>query len=149
MHRFIHHRYLRLGALALSCAAVGAGASAIASAGAATAPAHPQRAAAAHRALAPRRLIRRTVEAELVVDTRRGFVTVTIDRGIVRSTSADVLTLAVGTRKATYRTVQLTLPAASTRVRNDGHRASLDQLAAGERAIVVRGPHRALVIAHG
>jgi len=149
MHRLIHNRYLAIGAVAVSCGALGAGASAIASAGAATPTSHSSHAGAAHvRPLAPWRLLRRTVHAQLVIHTKHGFVTATIDRGRVAGVSGDVLTLTEGTPKATYRTVQLTLPPSSTRVRLDGHRSTLGQLSSADRALVVEGPHRALVIAH-
>jgi hypothetical protein len=144
MNRYIH-RHLRLGAVGLTCAALGAGASAIATAGAATSsPTHSGH-LARHGGLAPRRLLRRTVHADLVVWTKDGFANITVDRGTVKSVSGDQLTLAEGTPKHAYKTVQLTLPA-KTRVRDNGRPGTLSARA-GQHAIVVQGPHRALVIA--
>lgn len=141
MHRFLH-RHLRLIAVGLVCAGAGAGASAIAVAGAST----PQSSAAAHHRVGPRALIRRTVEASLLVHTKAGFVHVSLVRGLVKSVSGQKLTLAVGTRKTTYRTVTLTLPS-TTRVRDDRQRATLAQVKPGQRAMVIRAPRRTVVIA--
>lgn len=135
------HSSLRLVIVGFVCAALGAGASAIAVAGAST-----PRAAAAHHRLAPRALIRRTVQAELVVATPHGFVHVSVVRGMVKSISGHQLTLLVGTRRASYRTITVTLPS-RTRVRDDHRSASLSQIRRGQRALVIRAPDRALVLA--
>ncbi len=130
-------------AVGLICAGLGAGASAIATAGAST----PAQGQARHGRLGRRALMRRVVQGQLILATRHGFVRVRIARGQVKSVSGQVLTLIEGTRKASYRTVQLTLPA-NTRVRDDHQRSTLSQVKAGQRAIVIRAPKRTLVIAH-
>jgi hypothetical protein len=143
MSNLIRHR-LMLGAVAISCVGAGAGASVIADAGA-----HP-RASKSHAArpgLALRKLARRVVQGNLVVATKAGFATVRVDRGTVKSVSGQQLTLAVGTRKATYDTVTLTLPN-NVRVREDRAKATLSAVKANQRATVVIGPNRALVVAH-
>jgi hypothetical protein len=143
MHRFITHR-IQLFTVALTCLAIGAGASAIATA---NASGSSTKAARAGRGLRLRALIHRTVEGSFEVATKSGFVSVTVARGSVQSITGQTLTLSEGTRKQTYRTVNLTLPAKLT-VR-DNHRAStLGQVQSGQRAIVVIGPGRALVLAH-
>jgi hypothetical protein len=139
--RFLH-THIKLITVGVVCAGLGAGASAVAVAGAST-PAPT----ATHARLAPRALIRRTVAAQLVVATRQGFVRVNVMRGLVKSVSGNQLTLAEGTRRSTYKTVTITLPA-RTRVRDNRQRATLSQVSAGQRALIIRGPHRALVIAH-
>jgi hypothetical protein len=83
----------------------------------------------------------------VVVHTRSGFVTVTFDRGFVQSVSGQQLTVRVGTRNATYKTITLTIPA-NARVRDNGHAAKLSDLTAGQRVLVVKGPQRTFVIAH-
>lgn len=140
--RFLH-RHIRVIAVGLTCAAAGAGLSAIATAGATTSGSGK----AAHRGLGPRAIIRRTVQGDLVVATRKGFVHVKVARGLVKSVSGNQLTLAEGTRKASYGTVQLTLPA-RTRVRDNRQKATLSAVKPGQRAVVIQAPKRALVIAH-
>lgn len=83
----------------------------------------------------------------MVVATPRGFVKVNVARGKVKSVAGHRLTLVEGTRRATYRTVTITLPA-GTRVRDNRHKATLGQISPGQRALVIKGPNRALVIAH-
>lgn len=82
-----------------------------------------------------------------MVATRRGFVHVSIMRGQVRSIAGHRLTLLLGTRRASYRTVTVNLPA-HTHVRDNHQRSTLSQVKPGQRALVIRAPHRALVIAH-
>jgi hypothetical protein len=139
-------RHTRLLVLAASCTAIGAGASAVASAGAASgssaATAH-----AAHVGRTWRGVLRRAVHGDVIVATKSGFATVTFDRGLLRSVSGQQLTLSEGTKKATYKTVTLTLPS-SARVRDNGKAASLSDLTSGQRVLVVQGPRRTLVIAH-
>ena len=145
-------RYWKLGVIGLSCAAIGVGASAIASAGAATSGSQAGTSAsvaAKHKAagaLSRRRLLARAVHGELVVPTRSGFVTVTLDRGVVQSVNSQQLTLTEGTA-ATHRTVTLTIPAGA-RVRDNGKQVTLADVTAGQRALVVHGPKRTLVVAH-
>lgn len=151
-------RAVGLGAL---CAAAGAGAGTIAAAGAAT-PHHAARpttgtSGAAMRAPGRRgggvrrggiiRLARRTVHAQLVVHTPRGFRTVTIDRGTLDSVSGRTLTVTDGTRHASDQKVTLTIPA-NARVRNDRQPAALSSLHAGERVVVIQLPRRTIVRAH-
>lgn len=138
------HRHIKVIAVGLACAAAGAGASAVAVAGASTTPTGTR---AAHRGLGPRALVRRTVQGDLVLATRKGFVHVKVARGLVKSVSGNQLTLTEGTRKASYATVQLTLPA-RTRVRDNRQKATLSAVKPGQRALVVQAPKRALVIAH-
>ncbi|HET9105135.1 MAG TPA: hypothetical protein VFN55_17430 [Solirubrobacteraceae bacterium] len=155
-------RHSRLMLVALSCAALGAGASAIASAGAATHPAGtPAQARGGHalkgpghegrRHKGPRgrglRLARRAVHAQLVVPTKQGFVTVTLDRGTVQSVSGDQLTITEGTPKQTYKTVTLTIPAGA-KIRDNRQVAPLSALTHGQRVIVVTAPKRTFVLAH-
>ena len=87
------------------------------------------------------------MHGDVVVATRTGFVTVTYDRGIVQSVSGNQLVLADGTKKATYKTVTLTIPA-TARVRDNGVTTSLSEVKSGQRAIVIQAPHRTWVIAH-
>jgi hypothetical protein len=144
------HRFWKLGAVGISCAALGVGASAIASAGAATSQssAGSSAGAAKHKQgrLAGRRLLARAVHGDVVVPTKSGFATVTFDRGLVQSVNGQQLMLTEGTKKATYKTVTLTIPA-TAHVRDNGSKATLADLKSGQRAIVVQGPKRTLVVA--
>jgi hypothetical protein len=141
-------RYWKLLAVATSCAALGAGASVIANAGAANNAAASGATAAKHRrAWNARGLVARAVHGDLVVATKNGFATVTLDRGIVQSLSGQQLTIKEGTKRATYKTVTLTIPT-SARVRDNRHKATLADLKAGQRVLVVQAPRRTLVIAH-
>jgi hypothetical protein len=146
-------RYWKLGALALACLAIGAGASVIANAGAATSAGTTatanHRGAARASALAPRRLARRAVEGSVVVARKGGkFVTVTFARGAVSSVSGDQLTIAEGTKKATYRTVTMTIPTAA-HVRDNRQTATLSDLKPGQRVVVIETPARTWVVARG
>lgn len=142
----------RMIALGAVCAAAGAGAGSIAVAGASTAhrtssskrSAHHARIAKDHRGLV--RLARRTVHADLVVHTKSGFQTVTINRGTLDSVSGDTLTMTDGTRTAKDQQVTVTIPS-SARVRNDRKASSLSSLTAGERVMVVQLPKRTVVVA--
>jgi hypothetical protein len=139
-----HLKFLTIGAV---CAAAGAGGSAIATAGAAGTTTAKSSAPAAARHLAARRTLeRRAVQGDLVVATKTGFATVTFNRGFVQSVSGQQLTIREGTKKATYKTVTLTIPAAA-KVRDNGKTASLSQLSAGQRVAVVQAPKRTVVIA--
>jgi hypothetical protein len=140
-------RHARVLALAVSCLGVGAGASAIASAGAsttATKTATPAAKVAARQGW--QRELRRAVHGELVIHTKKGFETVTFDRGVVQSVSGDVVTLREGIKTATYKTVAITVPA-SARVRNNRQHSTLSTLKPGERAEIVQGPAHTLVVA--
>ena len=140
----------KLGIVAVSCAAIGAGASAIANAGASTSGASStasKSAKTAKTAAKHRPLLRRAVHGDVVVPTKTGYVTATFDRGTVKSVSGAQLTLADGRAKGTaYKTVALTIPS-SARVRDDGHKATLADVKPGQRAAVVQGPKRTIVIA--
>ncbi len=142
-------RHLKLLAVGAACAALGAGASAIATAGAAgttTAKSSTAAKSAAKHPAARRALERRAVQGDLVVATKTGFATVTFSRGFVQSVNGQQLTIREGTKKATYKTVTLTVPAGA-KVRDNRQAASLAQLRAGQRVAVVQAPKRTLVIA--
>jgi hypothetical protein len=143
-------KHTRLLLVAICCIAGGAGASVIAGAGAATSSTHhtatkgAKAAKAGHKGLAA--LARRSVSAQLVVHTKQGFQTVTLDRGVVDSVSGQQLTLTEGTPKATYKAVTLTIPS-TARVRDDRQKSTLSAVTPGQRVLVVQAPKRTLVIA--
>jgi hypothetical protein len=135
------------------CAAAGAGAGAIATADASGGTATAAQARthqvshAGHRRRARRRgLVRRVVHGTVVLHTREGCQTATINRGSVDSVSGATLTMTDGTRTASYDTQTLTIPASAT-VRNDRRAASLSALHAGERVLVLQLPTRTIVVA--
>lgn len=142
---------MKTGAVLGACAAVGAGAGLLGSAGAAVSSKAP--AARAARATRARRAGRagplaRAVHGTLVVPGRRGtFRTLTIDRGVVKSVAGDQLTITEGTRRATYRTVTLTIPAGAV-VRDDRQAVALTALKPGQRVMVLSGTPREHVVAH-
>lgn len=148
-------KHSRTGLVAVVCLALGAGASAIATAGAATS--HHRRAGAAtrHRSAGARsdlrgrllRVARRSVEGQMVVATKSGFVTVRWRRGTVDSVSGQQLTLTEGTKSKAYKQVTLTIPT-SAKVRDNRKAASLSALTRGQRVVVLQAPRRAFVIAH-
>jgi hypothetical protein len=150
-------KHLKLVTVAAVCVAVGAAGSAIATAGAASpgtsttgtgssgAGSTSARTARA-RGAGVRALERRTVQANVVVATKSGFATVTIERGFVQLVSGQQLTIREGTKKATYKTVTLTIPSGA-KVRDNGQTASLSQLTTGQRVGVVQGPKNTWVIA--
>ena len=139
----------RIVAVAGVCAAVGASAAVVgnaASAPSSSAAAAKPAKAGAKNGRGPMRALRRAVHADAVVPTKDGrFVTVTMDRGIVQSVSGDQLTLKEGTKKATYKTVTLTIPANAV-VRLNRRAAKLSDVKSGQRATVVRGAKRTGVI---
>jgi hypothetical protein len=137
-------RHMKLVTIGAACAAAGAGASAIATAGAASTPTATN-ASAAHPA-ARRAIERRAVQGDLVVATKSGFATVTFNRGFVQSVNGSQLTIREGTKKATYKTLTLTIPAGA-KVRDNGKSASLSQLTQGQHVGVLQGPNRTWVIA--
>jgi len=139
----------KLGALALSCIAIGAGASVIANAGATTSAGTVATGHRGERGLRMRALARRAVVGDLVLATKGGkFVTVTFARGLVSSVSGQQLTIAEGTKKATYRTVTLTIPT-TARVRDDRRITALSDLKAGQRVMVLQAPQQTWVRARG
>jgi hypothetical protein len=140
-------RHSRLLLLSICCVAIGAGVSAIASAGATTSSASSP--SAAKHAKAGRgglRRLARAVQGSAVVRTKDGFSTVTFERGKVGSVSGNRLTIIEGTPKATYKTVTVTVPAGAV-VRDDRQKASLSEVKAGQRVLVVTAPKRTFVIA--
>jgi len=141
-------KYTKLLTVGAACAVAGAAAGAIATAGAAGTPTTTTSAssgtAAGH--ATRRALAARAVQGELVVATKNGFATITLNRGFVQSVSGQQLTIREGTKKATYKTVTLTIPA-SAKVRDNGQAASLSQLTSGQRVAVVQGPRQSRVIA--
>ena len=144
-------KHAKLLTIAVCCLAVGAGASAIATAGASTsskgAASTAQARFAGARAGALRRLVRRTVQANLVVATRTGFANVTLDRGKVDSVSGRQLTLTEGTQANSYKTVTLTIPAGA-RIRDDRRLAAMSAVKPGQRVVVLQAPQRTFVFAH-
>ncbi|MCW2954444.1 MAG: hypothetical protein JWQ48_3614 [Conexibacter sp.] len=153
---------MKTGAVVGACAAVGAGAGILGSAGAATTPAQPPGASGAGRAAQPgtpgrararRRgagaiVPRRAVHGSVVVPARGGtFRTLTFDRGVVKAVVGDRLTLTEGTRRATYKTVTLTIPS-DAKVRDNRRKSTLSTLTAGQRVVVVQGGSKTHVVAH-
>ncbi|MFZ0091176.1 MAG: hypothetical protein WAL63_16830, partial [Solirubrobacteraceae bacterium] len=94
-----------------------------------------------------RRFARRAVQGNVVVHTKSGFATVTFERGKVDAVNGQQLTLTEGTRRASYRTVMLTIPANAV-VRDDRHRATLAAVRPGQRVLVLVAPKHTYVIAH-
>jgi hypothetical protein len=145
-------KHFKLLTIGVTCAAAGVGAGAIATAGAAgtsTTGTSSSATATGHAAGARRvrgALTRRAVQGEVVLATRKGFATVTFNRGFVQSVNGQQLTIREGTKKATYKTVTLTIPA-SAKVRDNGRLASLSELTAGQRVGVLQGPNRTWVVA--
>ena len=147
-------RHSRLILIAVCCVATGAAISAIATAGAATrsTPSHAgavRGAAAAHtgaRRGALRRLLR-AVQGSAVVRTADGFANVSFERGKVISVNGQQLTITEETPKATYKTVTVTVPGNAV-VRDNRQTASLSEVKAGQRVLVLTAPRRTYVIAH-
>jgi GTPase involved in cell partitioning and DNA repair len=140
-------RHSRLLLVAVCCVAVGAGISAIATAGAATSSSSSQTASAHAKARKGglRRLVH-GVQGSAVVRTADGFANVTFARGKVDSVNGQQLTIAEGTPKATYKTVTVTVPAGAV-VRDNRQKATLSDVKAGQRVLVVTAPKRTYVIA--
>ena len=139
-------KHLKLVTVAAVCVVIGAAGSAIATAGAAgsgSTTAKPARV----RGAGVRALERRAVHANAVVATKSGFATVTVDRGFVRSVDGQQLTIREGTKKATYKTVTLTIPAGA-HIRDNRQVATISALKSGQRVIVVQAPKRTFVFAH-
>ena len=150
-------KHLKLITVAAACVAIGAAGSAIATAGAASAGTTTATAGssganstnaktARARGAGVRALERRTVQANVVVATKTGFATVTIDRGIVQSVSGQQLTIREGTKNTTYKTVALTIPS-NAKVRDNRQASTLSTLTAGQRVAVLQAPQRTWVIA--
>jgi len=80
------------------------------------------------------------VHSESVVPNEKGgFETVTMDRGTFSSLSGEQLTIAEGTKTATYKTVTLTIPSDATVYRN-GEKATLSDIKSGDTVTVVQSP---------
>jgi hypothetical protein len=140
-------RHSRLLLVAVCCVAVGAGISAIATAGAATSSSSSH--AAAKHAKGGKGGLRRllhAVQGSAVVRTADGFANVTFERGKVDSVSGQQLTITEGTRKATYKTVTVTVPAGAV-VRDNRQKATLSDVKTGQRVLVLTAPKRTYVIA--
>jgi hypothetical protein len=142
-------RHSRLLLVAVCCVAVGAGISAIATAGAATSTtngaAHSGAKRAPRRARGLRRLSR-AVQGSAVVRTADGFANVTFERGKVDSVDRQQLVITEGTPKATYKTVTMTVPATAV-VRDNRQKATLSDVKAGQRVLVLTAPQHTYVIA--
>ncbi len=149
-----HPRLAKVAAVAGACACVGAGAGVLGSASAENgngAPAGAAGAKAVHQKHHGRHHggpLGRAVHVDAVVPNGRGgFATATVDRGFVQSVSGDRLTLREGTRRATYKTVTVTIPAGA-RVRDNKRTATLADVKPGQHAVVMRLPKRTVVRAH-
>src|SRR6202034_611438 len=92
------------------------------------------------------RFAARAVSGDVVVHTKTGFATVSFERGTVASVSGQQLTITEGTAKASYKTVTLTIPV-NARVRDDRQKATLSDVKAGQRVLVLTGPKQTAVIA--
>ena len=146
--KFLRKHAILIG-VAAACAAAGAGASAIASAGASgtgNSSTSSTAALAGGRRLGGRRLLLRAAHGDLVVRARGGFTNVTFDRGFVQGLSGRRLTISEGTKRATYKTVTLTIPSNAV-VRDNRQPASLADVKAGQHVIVLSAPMRTFVIA--
>ena len=86
------------------------------------------------------------VQGSAVVRTAGGFANVTFQRGKVDSVSGQRLTITEGTPKASYKTVSVTVPAGAV-VRDNRHKATLSDVKAGQRVLVLTAPKRTYVIA--
>jgi predicted transglutaminase-like cysteine proteinase len=141
-------RHSRLLLVAVCCVAVGAAISAIASAGAAPSTSHSTSSPAKHVKMRARGLRRlsRAVQGSAVVRTANGFANVTFARGKVDAVSGQQLTIAEGTRQATYKTVTVTVPTGAV-VRDNRQKATLSDVKAGQRVLVLTAPKHTYVIA--
>ncbi|MFZ0040643.1 MAG: hypothetical protein WAK93_05000 [Solirubrobacteraceae bacterium] len=146
--------HTRLLLVAVACVALGAGASLIANAGASTgSSAHHARSGAAGKGAkrakggSLRRFAARAVQGSVVVHTKKGFGTVSFERGKVDSVNGQQLMITEGTPKASYKTVTLTIPANAI-VRDNRQKASLSAVKSGQRVVIVQAPKRTLVVAH-
>lgn len=97
--------------------------------------AHPERALVRQELHA---LVSRTVHAELIVKTKTGYKTVDVDRGVLTSTSGDVLTLT----RPDGPTVSTTLTG-TTKFLGLGE----SKLATGDKIVFVQSSGDALVVA--
>jgi hypothetical protein len=87
------------------------------------------------------------IHGEFVVPARDNtFKTITIDRGTITGVDGSTIHLREGTRDAVYKTVDITLGSGDLVVIN-GHKASVGDLKAGDRARITQRPKRTLVFA--
>jgi len=78
------------------------------------------------------------VHSESVVPNEKGgFDTVTMDRGTFSALSGEQLTIAEGTKTATYKTVTLTIPGNAAVYRN-GEKAALSDIKSGDTVTVMQ-----------
>ena len=143
-------------AVGVLCAAGGVGAGAVASATASTShsstpSAHHASAKAgkAHqhaRMRELRKVARHSVSGNVTVDTKHGFQTISFERGTVDSVSGDQLTITEGGPKATQRRETVTVPSA-VHVRDNGKKASMSSVSAGQHVLVLTLPKRTVVVA--
>lgn len=140
-------KHSRVLLLAVCCVVAGAAVSAITSAGAATSgsSSHPAAQHVKARRGGLRRLMR-AVQGTAVVRTADGFASVSFERGKVDSVNGQQLTIAEGTRSATYKTVTVTVPANAV-IRDNRQKATLSDVTAGQRVLVVTAPRHTYVIA--
>ena len=143
-------KFARVGGVVAACAALGAVGAYVGDA--ASPSSSPAAAAKAGKAgpngprRGPGRALRRAVHAEAVVATKNGqFVAVMLDRGIVEKVDGNSLTLREGTKKATYKTVTLDIPSGAV-VRIKRKPGKLSDVKTGQRAAVIKGPQRTLVL---
>jgi hypothetical protein len=88
------------------------------------------------------------VHSESVVPNEKGgFETVTMDRGMFSSLSGEQLTIAEGTKSATYKTVTLTIPS-DAKVYRNGEKAQLSSIKSGDAVTVVQSPKGTVVNAN-
>jgi hypothetical protein len=149
----IRSRALAVGVL---CAAGGVGAGAVASATASTshsstptaqhAGAKPAKAHQHARMRALRKVARHSVSGDVVVDTKQGFKTISFERGTVDSVSGDQMTITEGGAKASQRQETVTVPS-TVHVRDNGKKASMSSVSAGQRVLVLTLPKRTVVVA--
>jgi hypothetical protein len=88
------------------------------------------------------------VHSETIVPNQAGdgFETITSDRGSFKTLSGNQLTITEGTKKATYKTVTLTIPTGATVIRNDA-KAQLTDIKPGDEVMVNTGPPGTTVMA--
>ncbi|HTZ85981.1 MAG TPA: hypothetical protein VMB05_04870 [Solirubrobacteraceae bacterium] len=88
------------------------------------------------------------VHSESVLPNEKGgFETVTMDRGRFSSSSGGQLTIAEGTKSATYKTVTLTIPS-DAKVYRNGATAQLSNIKSGDTVTVVQSPQGTVVNAN-
>ena len=143
-------------AVGVLCAAGGVGAGAVASATASTshsatptahhASAKPGKARQHARIRDLRKVARHSVSGNVTVDSKQGFKTISFERGTVDSVSGDQMTITEGAPKATQRQETITVPS-TAHVRDNGKKASMSSVSAGQRVLVLNLPKRTVVVA--